>query len=212
MDYYKYIELDENDFKGEIASIFKLDLERDLFDIQEDVFNILQNREILELEENKDITLNKLKIEETICFYISKKENDDQYYFRIFDSYDKAKKEYDLYVKTKTMEDWHNSNTTYFDEFFKAGDLVSEEIVNNFLNSVPPITHHEKFIQAGEPYAERFDVEDNRYKETYTTFEKEVAHWVYKGNCFKNKNVDQTYINKPPYMCDNEKDEEEEIL
>ena len=77
MDYYKYVELDENDFKGEIASIFKLDLERDLFDIQEDVFNILQNREILELEENKDITLNKLKIEETICFYISKKENDD---------------------------------------------------------------------------------------------------------------------------------------
>lgn len=65
MDYYKYIELDENEFKGEIASIFKLDLERDLFDIQEDVFNILQNREILELEENKDITLNKLKIEET---------------------------------------------------------------------------------------------------------------------------------------------------
>ena len=64
MDYYKYIELDENDFKGEIASIFKLDLERDLFDIQEDVFNILQNREILELEENKDITLNKLRSEE----------------------------------------------------------------------------------------------------------------------------------------------------
>ena len=152
MDYYKYIELDENDFKGEIASIFKLDLERDLFDIQEDVFNILQNREVLEIEEEKDITLNKLKIEETTCFYISKKENNDEYSFRIFDNYDKAKSEYDLYVKTKTMKDWHNSNATYSDDFFKAGDIVSEDIVNDFLNSVPPITHYETFIQAGEPY------------------------------------------------------------
>lgn len=209
MDYYKYIELDENDFKGEIASIFKLDLERDLFDIQEDVFNILQNREVLEIEEEKDITLNKLKIEETTCFYISKKENNDEYSFRIFDNYDKAKSEYDLYVKTKTMKDWHNSNATYSDDFFKAGDIVSEDIVNDFLNSVPPITHYETFIQAGEPYGERLDTEDNKWKETYTTFEKEAAHWIYKGNCFKNKNIDQTYINKPSYLCENE---EEEVL
>lgn len=209
MDYYKYIELDENDFKGEIASIFKLDLERDLFDIQEDVFNILQNREILELEENKDITLNKLKIEETTCFYISKKETDEEYSFCIFDNYDDAKNEYDLYVKTKTMTDWHNSKTTYFDDFFKAGDLVSEDIVNDFLNSVPPVTHYETFIQAGEPYGARFDSEDNKWKETYTTFEKEAAHWIYKGNCFKNKNIDQTYINKPSYLCENE---DEEVL
>lgn len=41
------------------------------------------------------------------------------------------------------MTDWHNSKTTYFDDFFKAGDLVSEDIVNDFLNSVPPVTHYE---------------------------------------------------------------------
>ncbi len=208
MDYYKYIELDENEFKGEIASIFKLDLERDLFDIQEDVFNILQNREILELEENKDITLNKLKIEETTCFYISKKETDEEYSFRVFDNYDNAKNEYDLYVKTKTMIDWHNSKAICFEDFCKPGDIVGKDIVNEFLNSVPPITHYETFIQAGEPYGTRFDSEDNKWKETYTTFEKEAVHWIYKGNCFKNKNIDQTYVNKTSYMGKDEEDEE----
>lgn len=107
------------------------------------------------------------------------------------------------------MTDWHNSKTTYFDDFFKAGDLVSEDIVNDFLNSVPPVTHYETFIQAGEPYGARFDSEDNKWKETYTTFEREAAHWIYKGNCFKNKNIDQTYINKPSYLCENE---DEEVL
>lgn len=210
MDYYKYTELDENDFKHEIASIFKVNLDRDLFDIQEDVFNILQNHEILELEEDKDITLNKLKIEDTICFYISRKENEGEYYFRIFDNYDKAKEEYELYVRTKTMKDWHKSKVGSFEQFCKPGDIVGEDIVNEFLNSVPPITHREKFVQAGEPYSHELDREDNKFKATYTTFEKEDAHWIYKGNCFRNKNIDQTY--KEDYIEKANDEEDEEII
>ena len=194
---YKYMELEEDSFKYEIAGIFKVDLEQDLFDIQQEVFDILQNREILEIQEEKDITLNKIKIEDIECYYIQKRDLDEEYTFCTFKDLAEAKKHYNLYVNTKNMNDWHKSNFSSFDDFCKPGDIVDQDIVDEFVNSLPPITYYEEFVQAGEPYSHELDIEDNKYKATYTTFEKEEGHWIYRGNCFKGKKID------PKYMYDN---------
>lgn len=51
-------------------------------------------------------------------------------------------------------------------------------------------------MTAGEPYSHRKDPFDNKTKATYTTFEKDNGIWVYKGNCFRNNNIDTEYIVK----------------
>lgn len=112
--------------------------------------------------------------------------------------------------KIKKLEDWKKSNAKSFDDFFKAGDIVGEDVVNYFSDIVPPITFYDDFIQIGEPYDEKIDFEDNKWKNIYATFEKEGKYWIYKGNCFRNKNVDQTYTPKPSYMERIERKEEEE--
>lgn len=209
------------DFRCEIAERLELDFNRDIFDIQDDVANIIsEKRQILELCKDRLITLNKLDInnlgdvKSIICYYTETrdKEDYDKYTYAVFNDYEDARNYYNKCI-TKTMKDWHESKIGSFDQFCKPGDIVGEDIVNEFLNSVPPVTHYETFIQAGEPYSHELDIEDNKFKATYTTFEKEKGHWIYKGNCFKNKNMDQTY--KLPYIektNEQESEEDEETL
>lgn len=63
----------------------------------------------------------------------------------------------------KTLEQWKESRKP-FDEFANAGDIVSEEIVNYFLEVVPPRTHRPNCVQCGEP----IDIVNG--KNTDTTF------------------------------------------
>ena len=192
---YKHIELNDDEFKHDIARIFNIDNDRDLFDIQEDVFNILQNSEFLEGNQEKDISLNKIEIEDITCFYIEKKEDNEEYTFLTFNNYEEAKKYYDIYTNIKTIDGWHKSNADYFDKFCKPGDIVSQDIVDEFANSLPPIICNEKYVQAGEPYNSLEDPKDHKFKSTYTTFEKNNdGMWVYKGNCFKGQNIDTEFM------------------
>lgn len=198
------------DFKDEIAIRLKLDLTKDIFDLVDEVSNIInEKRQILEICEEKQISLNRLEtndLEDTkhiICYYteaIEKEKegenetNDDRTYV-VFDNYYAAKEYYDKCI-TKTMKDWHESKIGSFDQFCKPGDIVGQDIVDEFVNSLPPVTQHSNFVQTGEPYSHELDKEDNKFKATYTTFEKEQGNWVYKGNCFKNKNMDVYLTNE----------------
>ena len=94
---------------------------------------------------------------------------------------------------TKTLDEWKKSTDEIFADFCKPEDIVDQSIVNYFINSLPPICLGENFVQAGGVYVNTLDKEDNLFKPTYTTFEKEDGKWVYKGNCFAGKNVDMTY-------------------
>ncbi len=96
---------------------------------------------------------------------------------------------------TKTLEEWYKSKAETFTDFCKPGDVVAQSIVDYFINSLPPICFGENFIQAGGVFDNSLDKEDNLLKPTYTTFEKENGNWIYKGNCFREKNVDMTYTN-----------------
>lgn len=94
---------------------------------------------------------------------------------------------------TKTLDEWKKSTDEIFADFCKPGDIVNQDIINYFINSLPPICIGENFVQAGGVFVHILDKGDNLFKPTYTTFEKEDGKWVYKGNCFARKNVDMTY-------------------
>lgn len=74
----------------------------------------------------------------------------------------------------KTMKDWERD----FDEDFKAGDLVTEEIAMHFAEVVPPVSFRRDYIQCGEAYS----TANGRH--TYATFKRVGEHtWLYCGNC-----------------------------
>lgn len=203
--------LDFLEFRCEIAHRLKMDFNQDIFDIQDTANNIVkEKREILEFCKDKFISLNKLKtnhledVKAIECYYIEQRdrENLDEYEYVLFDTYELSKEYYDSIVKPKTIEDWNKSKEDYFDKFFKPGDIVGQDVVEYFVNALPPITFRDDFIQAGEPYSNQIDPEDKKFKATYITFEKGEDNWIYKGNCFKDKNYDITYENEEMEECE----------
>lgn len=88
-------------------------------------------------------------------------------------------------MKTKAM--WTESRLMFTD-FAQPGDEVCEEIVDRFLNILPPRTWlHNMMIQAGEAvdYVNGFP--------TYITFVKKwtggTSKWIYAGCCHAGKQV-----------------------
>lgn len=90
----------------------------------------------------------------------------------------------------KTYEGWHESGLRTFEQYCFPGDTVDEEIVNHFINSVPPIMLREDCTQAGEAYSTEKDPETGRYHSTYTTFSRlEACLWRFEGYCFRGSTV-----------------------
>lgn len=79
----------------------------------------------------------------------------------------------------KTMKDYEKSDSIYFDDFFVPGDIVGEDVVENFRNVLPPTTDNCYLMQMGEPYS-HIDG-----KPTYMTFTNTTEGWKYCGNCFR---------------------------
>ncbi len=197
--------LESLEFKERIAQKLDLNFEKDIFDLIDETSNIIEEKsKILEFNSDKNIELSELdtteleNIKPIKCYYISIRDKDDydNSSYIIYDTYEEAKNKYNELVSTKTLDDWRKSSYTYFEDFCKPGDLVGEDIVNYFANSVPPITLKECLIQSGEPFSHELDVEDNKFKATYITFEKTDGCWQYKGNCFKNKTQQPININE----------------
>lgn len=88
--------------------------------------------------------------------------------------------------KTVTMSDWLLAGD--FEKAANPGDPVSEDIIEEFVNCLPPTTLRGDLVQVGEPYSYCYDPEDERWSATYTTFEKKDGKWVYCGKCFAGKN------------------------
>lgn len=87
--------------------------------------------------------------------------------------------------KVITYADWEAAGD--FSKAAKPGDFVTEDIVEEFLNCVPPASHRAGYIQCGEPYSHQLDPETGRWQGTYSTFLKADEHWIYCGNCFIGK-------------------------
>lgn len=98
-------------------------------------------------------------------------------------------------VEVKTMEGWRRSGLT-FDDYFFPGDVVEEDIVDHFVNVVPPVTLQRGCVQVGEEHSEERD-ENGKYRPTYATFHRVVDGLCrFDGYCFKGENknrVEKTY-------------------
>ena len=85
--------------------------------------------------------------------------------------------------EVKTYQGWLDSDTNSFDEYVKEEDKVAVDIVNHFIELLPPRSYKSGFFQIGEPHdhvkeGARYGTFIYLYKdENY----KEV--WQYKGNC-----------------------------
>lgn len=85
----------------------------------------------------------------------------------------------------KTYEGWHKSGLRTFEEYCFPGDTVDEEMVDHFVNSVPPVTLRSDCTQAGEAYSSALDPDTERYRSTYITFSRlSSSLWRFEGYCF----------------------------
>jgi len=72
---------------------------------------------------------------------------------------------------------------------YPVGTLVSEEVVDDAINALPPACMRSDCSQLGEPAAHRIDDNGNA-RATYATF-KRIAKgiWEYCGDCFRGENT-----------------------
>lgn len=81
----------------------------------------------------------------------------------------------------KKAENWKGSLV----DFLQVGDSVCDEIVNHFINVLPPASYSSVLIQIGEPYTHVNN------EAVYPTLSKIDGQWVYAGNCFIGDYVNQ---------------------
>lgn len=88
----------------------------------------------------------------------------------------------------KTLDGWHKSGLPTFEDYCFPGDTVAEDIVDYFVNSVPPVLMRSTCTQAGEAYSMELDG-DGKHRNTYTTFHREPGgNWIFDGYCFHGSN------------------------
>lgn len=81
---------------------------------------------------------------------------------------------------TKSLKGWQKSGLSNFDDYCFPGDRVAEDLVDYFINILPPISLSSSCTQPGE------EVDVIQGKPTYTTFHRiSDQEWVYDGDCFK---------------------------
>lgn len=92
----------------------------------------------------------------------------------------------------KTYKGWYESGLPTFEDYCKPGDEVDEELVDYFVNSVPPVLMLSFCTQAGEPYSSEPGDERNCYRPTFTTFhDLGGGRWRFDGYCFYKENVNR---------------------
>lgn len=91
----------------------------------------------------------------------------------------------------KTLTGWHNSGVRTLEEYLQVGDEVDLEMVDHFINLLPPRTLNATLVQVGEPYS-MAPGDDGKNHTTWTTFHKANGKWYYAGNCFVGESINRT--------------------
>lgn len=91
----------------------------------------------------------------------------------------------------KSNQSWHESGLGSFDEYFRLGDEVTEELVDYFMDLLPPAYMSYGMLQVGEPYSHEQDPDTGKLRATYTTFIKSEGKWKYVGECFYKQEINR---------------------
>lgn len=71
----------------------------------------------------------------------------------------------------------------------EIGDYFSEDVIDEFINALPPTCMKSDCVQLGEPALGRKD-KNGKYRTTYETFKRiSDGIWEYCGSCFKGGNI-----------------------
>ena len=74
----------------------------------------------------------------------------------------------------------------------KIGDYVTNQVVDDAMNCLPPASMSYFSSQLGEPYSHKEDPDTGRWRPTYATFTKAAPGiWNYCGHCFRGENVER---------------------
>ena len=74
----------------------------------------------------------------------------------------------------------------------QVGDLVTFDVVDGFMNALPPASMRYDCSQLGEPYSHMKDPASGRIRATYLTFRGLTCGvWVYCGHCFAGENIER---------------------
>ena len=87
-------------------------------------------------------------------------------------------------AEPKSLASWHNCGFNKFEDYFLPGDAVTEDLVDYFVNILPPVSCSSTYVQAGDAYDHRRDV-CGVCRATYITFTKKDGAWYFAGYCFK---------------------------
>ena len=91
----------------------------------------------------------------------------------------------------------YNRDWLYLDALV-PGDLVEENVIDDFLNMLPPACMRSNCFQMGEPHSIRVD-ENGEERTTFATFKKIAEDiWEFCGDCFRGENQERGTI--PAYL------------
>ena len=96
----------------------------------------------------------------------------------------------------KSVQGWENSGLRNLSDYLTVGDVVDEDMVDDFRNSLPPRTDYRALLQMGEPYS-HVDSDEGQFKATYTTFSYKEGQWVFMGYCFAGETKNRVMYKDP---------------
>lgn len=83
----------------------------------------------------------------------------------------------------------------------KVGDYVTQDVVDDAMDCLPPACMRSDCSQMGEPYSSKYDERSGKWRNTYATFRKVHGEWPngiweYCGHCFCGETEE-----RGTYMC-----------
>lgn len=84
----------------------------------------------------------------------------------------------------KTLSGWRESGLPSVEDYLEVGDEVDGEMLDYFLNVLPPRTNSAGLLQAGGEISTAKDA-NGRWRPTYLTFKRQGSTWRYAGRCFE---------------------------
>lgn len=84
----------------------------------------------------------------------------------------------------KTLEKWFESGLPTAEDYLEPGDEVDTDLIDYFLNVLPPRTNRAGLFQVGGEISTAKDA-NGRWQPTYLTFKRQGGTWRYAGRCFE---------------------------
>lgn len=116
-------------------------------------------------------------------------------------------------IAPKPKQVWDGKEVIDEDDFdyatAKPGDFVTQAVVDNAMDCLPPVCMSARCSQMGEPYSSKLDEKTGEWRSIYATFRKVGGEWPngiweYCGHCFRGETVERgkEMAHKAKWVCE----------